>query len=59
MAKCINCKSCLDIVYIDNKRYLFCALCRKIYVSDLDGNIKEIKDKIILDRIVKLRGRII
>jgi len=33
MAKCGFCKGCLDVVIIDNKRYLYCFLCNKYYIE--------------------------
>jgi len=30
--KCPDCKECLDYIMKDNKYYLFCVLCNKVYI---------------------------
>jgi len=29
--KCLDCKLCMDILMVDNKRLYRCFLCRKVY----------------------------
>jgi len=39
MAKCPDCKLCLDIVYLNNKRYFHCWLCNGYFDNDLGSRV--------------------
>jgi len=48
MAKCHNCKSCLKIMWVENKVYYYCTLCRLVFgVSG--GALVEVKDDKIIN----------
>jgi hypothetical protein len=55
MAKCYNCKSCLERRIYNNRLYLFCTLCRKAYTISSNG-LDEVKDNTILFELNKLFG---
>lgn len=39
MAKCLDCKLCLDVIWINNKVYLQCWLCKTYYRRELGSKI--------------------
>jgi hypothetical protein len=53
MTKCLNCKSCLKDVWIENNHYLFCSLCHKVYIVQ-QRNLIEVDDEIVIKRITKM-----
>ena len=44
MTKCSNCKSCMKWVWVKNKRYLYCDLCRKYFIKLSDRKIQEVNN---------------
>lgn len=39
MAKCTSCNLCLDIVWVNNKRFFRCWLCGQYYTSTLESKV--------------------
>jgi len=54
MAKCTNCHSCLrtNIVFTDNRMYLICKLCKKVW-RVVNRDMLEIDDKELINSILK------
>ena len=53
--KCESCKSCFKYLIVNNRRYLYCTLCRKAY--DLTGDkLTEITDSYIVTELRKMTG---
>jgi len=44
MSKCKYCFSCLLPLFIENSRYLYCTLCKKLYTVKPKGYLKEVLD---------------
>ncbi len=41
--KCPECKSCFEVIILNNTRYLYCWLCNKFYFYDAEK--EELVDK--------------
>jgi hypothetical protein len=49
--KCYNCKGCCDKVIIDNKLYLICKLCKKLWQIEYNKAVELSKD--ITEELIK------
>lgn len=47
MAKCTHCNSCLKYITVFERKYLYCSLCRRVFIVQGD-RIKEITDTAIV-----------
>ena len=50
MNKCIDCNLCLDVIWVEPRRFFRCWLCEKLY-DKVDGKLVEITDAHILREI--------
>ncbi len=59
MNKCSQCNSCVKHVWVQNKHYLYCTLCRIVYASEAGSSYVQVVDPEIINAVRSMFGDVV